>query len=119
MIECKNNHVMIPELEKPNYQAAEASRLVGLRSDRVRRWLKGYDYQYDAETRHQKPVISRNEYQETRYASFLDLIDLLFVKRLFFILVNSDIDAFSHFPGGHLHNSGRFFRHSCTGRQVS
>ena len=81
MIECKNNHVMIPELEKPNYQAAEASRLVGLRSDRVRRWLKGYDYQYDAETRHQKPVISRNEYQETRYASFLDIIDLLFVKR--------------------------------------
>jgi len=44
------------------YSPAMASRLVGLESSRVRRWLQGYEY--------------------TRpYASFVDLIDLLFVKK--------------------------------------
>ena len=44
------------------YSPAMASRLVGLESSRVRRWLQGYEYTY-------------------QYASFVDLIDLLFVKK--------------------------------------
>ena len=63
------------------YPAAEAGRLVGLSSVRVRRWLKGYEYEYDSERRHQRPVIRRRGIAETSFASFLDLIDLLFAKR--------------------------------------
>lgn len=44
------------------YSPTMASRLVGLESSRVRRWLQGYEYTY-------------------QYASFVDLIDLLFVKK--------------------------------------
>src|SRR5258706_14987180 len=47
---------MDPE-EVPAYTAAEAGRLIGLRSEQVRRWLV-----------------------DGRYATFLDLVDLLFVK---------------------------------------
>jgi hypothetical protein len=49
-------------LDVPMYSPAMASRLVGLESSRVRRWLQGYEYTY-------------------QYASFVDLIDLLFVKK--------------------------------------
>jgi len=44
------------------YSPAMASRLVGLEPSRVRRWLQGDEYTY-------------------QYASFVDLIDLLFVKK--------------------------------------
>jgi uncharacterized protein (DUF433 family) len=69
----------------PAYTAAMAGRLVGLRPERVRRWLVGYEYIYtagDESVRRIKraPVIHR-EGEETPFASFLDLIDLLFVKR--------------------------------------
>jgi uncharacterized protein (DUF433 family) len=47
----------------------------------VRRWLQGYDYRYASSLRHQQPVIRRHGTAGTTYASFLDLIDLLFVKR--------------------------------------
>ena len=70
-----------PEWDQAAYSAAEAGRLVNLRPDRVRRWLKGYEYTYAAQIRHQRPVIRRGETTDTTYASFLDLIDLLFVKR--------------------------------------
>jgi len=68
------------------YPAAEAARLIGLSGARVRRWLKGYEYVYAppggrASVRHQKPVIRRQDADLTSYASFLDLIDLLFVKQ--------------------------------------
>ena len=52
----------IEPLDVPMYSQAMASRLVGLDSGRVRRWLQGYEYTYE-------------------YASFLDLMDLLFVKK--------------------------------------
>ena len=71
----------------PMYTTAMAGRLVGLSKYRVRRWLQGYDYTYSAgpsgETRigHKEPVIRRDNIDESSYASFLDLIDLLFVKR--------------------------------------
>ena len=67
-------------LDRPIYPAAEAGRLVGLSSVRVRRWLKGYKYKYEEEMHYQNPIIRRQGTLGTSYASFLDLIDLLFVK---------------------------------------
>ena len=68
-------------LHRPSYPAAEAGRLVGLTATRVRRWLTGYSYTYGESVRHQQPVVRRKESGLTSYASFLDLVDLLFVKR--------------------------------------
>ena len=67
--------------DRPCYPAAEAARLVGLNPARVRRWLKGYDYLHGGNVRHQHPVVRRESAGSTSYASFLDLVDLLFVKR--------------------------------------
>ena len=73
--------------DAPMYAAAMAGRLVGLGAWRVRRWLQGYDYTYSAgplgelKTVHKEPIIRRSTTAESSYASFLDLIDLLFVKR--------------------------------------
>lgn len=70
----------------PTYTAAETGRLVGLQPGRVRRWLRGYEYdvhQREASTIRrvrQIPVIRRDD-TDAPYASFLDLIDLLFVKK--------------------------------------
>ena len=69
----------------PAYTAAMAGRLVGLRPERVRRWLAGYEYNYMAANApvrriRKAPVIHRDG-DETPFASFLDLIDLLFVRR--------------------------------------
>lgn len=68
-------------LDRPTYPAADVGRLVGLTATRVRRWLKGYDYTYAATVHHQAPVVLRVGTKGTSYASFLDLVDLLFVKR--------------------------------------
>lgn len=68
-------------LDRPTYPAAEVGRLVGLSSTRVRRWLQGYDYRYADAVHHQDPVIRRGKTHGTSYASFLDLVDLLFVRR--------------------------------------
>src|SRR5437588_274242 len=68
----------------PLYATSFAGRLVGLSPSRVRRWLKGYEYtyrvQHDQEPRHtrQEPVVVRHS--EEPYATFLDLVDLLFIK---------------------------------------
>jgi DNA-binding transcriptional MerR regulator/uncharacterized protein (DUF433 family) len=70
-----------PRWDLPTYSAAEAGRLVGLHPSRIRRWLRGYDYRYAANVRYQRPVIRRRGARLGTYASFLDLIDLLFVKR--------------------------------------
>lgn len=70
----------------PRYTATEAGRLTRLRPERVRRWLKGYSYFYADQnaTRptvvHQEPVIKHSDSGDSGYASFLDLIDLLFVR---------------------------------------
>lgn len=79
-----NQHV--PELDIPIYPAAEAGRLTALSATRVRRWLQGYEYRYappggEESVRQQKPVVHRRGTAGTTYASFLDLIDLLFVKQ--------------------------------------
>jgi len=71
----------------PMYPAATVGRLVGLTSTRVRRWLQGYDFAYltgskgEIRLGHKGPVIKRGEAAFANYASFLDLIDLLFVKK--------------------------------------
>ena len=67
--------------DRPSYPAAEAGRLVGLNPARVRRGLRGYDYRHAGAVRHQAPVVRRQGARRTSYASFLDLVDLLFVKR--------------------------------------
>ena len=69
------------QLDEPMYPSAEAGRLVGLSAFRVRRWLKGYEYEYDSTRRHQPPVIRRTDREDIGFASFLDLVDLLFAKR--------------------------------------
>lgn len=74
-------------LDAPIYSTAEASRLVGLKNDRTRRWLQGYEYRYsiahglEFRDASQPPVIRRGRTEGTTYASFLDLIDLLFVTQ--------------------------------------
>jgi len=70
----------------PMYSSAMAGRLVGLTSGRVRRWLKGYEFAYsvgagEIRKRHQEPVVRPSRVRETGYASFLNLVDLLFVKK--------------------------------------
>lgn len=70
-----------PEWDVAAYAAAEAGRLVGLTANRVRRWLRGYDYRSASGVQHQEPVVRQLGTAGTSYASFLDLIDLLFVKQ--------------------------------------
>ncbi len=67
-------------LDRPSYPAAEAGRLVGLTAARVRRWLTGYGYAYGDGVRRLPPVVRRSGATGS-YASFLDLVDLLFVKQ--------------------------------------
>jgi len=69
------------------YSASMAARLVGLTSTRVRRWLQGYEYSYISGsnkklcTGHKGPIVDHAVDAASGYASFLDLIDLLFVKQ--------------------------------------
>jgi len=68
------------------YAPAMAARLVGLDQGRVRRWLRGYEYTYAPKAslpkrRKQSPLVARGGAADSRYASFLDLIDLLFVRQ--------------------------------------
>ena len=71
----------------PMYAAPMVGRLAGLSIGRVRRWLQGYDYTYlagrldELRAGHQEPVVRRAKATDSTYASFLDLIDLLFVKK--------------------------------------
>jgi uncharacterized protein (DUF433 family) len=63
-------------LETPAYSVSMTSRLTGINRWRVRRWLRGYKY-LGGEL---SPVIKHSASVDSPYASFLDLIDLLFVK---------------------------------------
>jgi len=71
----------------PMYSPAMASRLDGLEPSRVERWLQGYEYTYEPKTsaakgrRRQSPLVRRRGAFGSQYASFVDLIDLLFVKK--------------------------------------
>lgn len=71
----------------PAYPLAEAGRLVGISSGRVGRWLRGYEYSYkvagdeEAIIGRQDSLVHPTTKNKPTHASFLDLIDLLFVKR--------------------------------------
>ncbi|HLA81599.1 MAG TPA: hypothetical protein VJP78_08290 [Thermoleophilia bacterium] len=73
-------------LDSKTYSIAEVGRLVGLHPRRVSRWLQGYEYSYElSEGRlrwgEQAPIVSRGKTAGTTYASFLDLVDLVFVRQ--------------------------------------
>ncbi len=75
-------------LEFPAYPIAEAARLVGLSPGQVKRWLQGYEFAYRTKEqprlRHsmKPPVVPQRQRRQSSYASFLDIIDLLLVKKL-------------------------------------
>ncbi len=71
-------------LREPRYSVAETARFVGMGSARVGRWLRGYRYEWIADGRrrkgHQGPIVKKaDEYPSG--TSFIDLIELLFVKK--------------------------------------
>jgi len=74
---------LFQSLNAPTYSIAETSRLVGIPSWSVSRYLGGYEYKYfvreKMQERQKPPIISQSE-EKSNYASFLDLVDLLFVK---------------------------------------
>jgi uncharacterized protein (DUF433 family) len=71
------NNGLYKTLSAPAYSMAETSRLTGIKKWSVSRWLRGYKY-YGGKL---DPVIRREISPESTYASFLDLIDLLFVRK--------------------------------------
>ena len=72
-------------LDTPMYPPYIASRLAGLSIGRVNRWLKGYEYTYEHDGEliygSKEGLVERTHRQDTNYASFLDLVDLIFIKR--------------------------------------
>ncbi|MCA1906640.1 MAG: hypothetical protein LDL11_08650 [Desulfarculus sp.] len=69
-------------LDIPRYSVPFAARLVGLSSRRVSRWLMGYHRKSSDSTRKNfvPPLVQRQASAMDGYASFLDLIDLLYIK---------------------------------------
>ena len=59
------------------YELATASRWVGMTKDRVRRWVRGYQYQTSRDPVKQPPVIAGPSTNEP-YVNFLDLIRALY-----------------------------------------
>lgn len=83
IIPAKQNNVFQNQYSIPMYYTAEVARLVDISTWRVHRWLEGYEYDYESGRRRQKPVVQRVWYDKNypHYASFIDLVELLFVKR--------------------------------------
>lgn len=69
----------------PMYTPSMVGRLAGLTLGKTRRWLRGYEYDYATSgsiyTVHKSPVVRRSDKADDNYASFLDLIELLFIKK--------------------------------------
>jgi len=69
------------------YTLSSASQLCGISSWRVSSWLRGYKYQWairdgeEIREGRQDGLINRVGNKESTYVTFLELIDLLFVKR--------------------------------------
>lgn len=78
--------VLADLLDTPTYSPSIAARLARVNAGRVRRWLRGYEYDYTApssgivERRTSPPLVHRRGAADSPHASFLDLVDLLFVK---------------------------------------
>lgn len=81
----ENGIELLKSLNTPAYSISETSRLVGIPTWSVSRYLRGYKYKYfsrdEIQEIHRPPIVSQSE-DKTTYASFLDLIDLLIVKAL-------------------------------------
>lgn len=69
--------------DQPLYYSAEVARFAKIHVSRVHRWLQGYSYEYESERVRQPPVVSgrRSRGIGWNYASFYNLIELLFVKQ--------------------------------------
>jgi uncharacterized protein (DUF433 family) len=71
-------------LNAPAYSTAEASRLVNMKPWTVRRYLRGYQYDYShrgpVQRKTQPPFIKDGSETREPYASFLDLVDLVIVR---------------------------------------
>jgi len=80
MAEIKRRDIL-EVINSPIYPIATASRLVNMKKWTVRRYLKGYQYDYELTRVKQPPVVKGDSFQEP-YASFLDLIDLTFIREL-------------------------------------
>jgi uncharacterized protein (DUF433 family) len=104
----------------PVYNPTFVGRLVNLSTGRVKRWLKGYNYTYSVglenEVRegHKDPVITRVETDYPTYASFLDLIDLLFVNKFLkngisLQRIRKALDEANNILGGHHFAQRNFF----------
>ena len=104
----------------PIYPAAEAGRLVKLSPGRVRKWLQGYEYTYKAGTKNEQrsgskgPIVKRQESHISSYASFLDLVDLVFVKEfiaygLSLQKIRRALDEAEQLVGGHHFAQRKFF----------
>lgn len=76
----RNDYYFNNVLNAPSYSIAETSRLVDMNPWTVRRYLQGYEYDYINSRTVQPPVIKSGNGDRTIYASFLDLIDLIFVR---------------------------------------
>ena len=66
----------------PLYYSAEVSRLARISTARIHRWLEGYTYSYESRLVSQPPVVKKEseDIPRSSYASFNDLVDLLFIK---------------------------------------
>jgi uncharacterized protein (DUF433 family) len=71
------NYDLLDSLNAPAYSINFTSHLVGIPKWSVSRYLRGY-FEYKSQVQ-QPPIIEQSE-SGSKYASFLDLIDLLFIK---------------------------------------
>jgi uncharacterized protein (DUF433 family) len=76
---------LIDTLHTPAYYIADISRLIGISKGRISRYLRGYRYTYSVNEQEikgkQKAVVDQS-LKGSSYASFLELIDLLYIKEL-------------------------------------
>ncbi len=76
--------MMQDRFSTPLYEPAYAARLLHMHPSRVRRWLFGYSFKTGkgeaVRKRSQSPLIRRGSEGTVRYASFLDLMELLFAR---------------------------------------
>jgi uncharacterized protein (DUF433 family) len=104
----------------PMYNPTYVGRLVNLSTGRVKRWLEGYNYTYsvghESEIRagHKDPIITRVDSGYPNYASFLDLIDLLFVNKFLnygisLQRIRKALDEANNILGGHHFAQRNFF----------
>ncbi len=73
---------LLESINAPAYPIAETSRLTGLAKWSVGRYLRGYQYYPGGEHTdvRRRPAVISQSLRDSAYASFLDLVDLLFVK---------------------------------------